>query len=223
MEYGIDTSYAQGAVNWAKVQAASSIKTPSGVIAQKVSFAIIKATGEETAGDRPFRDSQFARSWKMCGEIGLRRGAYHFLDGGAGSAPGKVEAEFFLKIIEEAGGFKDGDILPVVDVEWPPRGGEYFEVEQLADYLETIENSINTQVTLYTGRWYWDKIKDKDLLFWCARGRPLWVAAYTQAVPKAPAPWTNWDIWQFTDKGRVDGIDGNVDVNRAININMVSQ
>jgi len=45
---------------------------------------------------------------------------------------------------------------------------------------------------------------------------PLWVAHYTTAAaPYMPVGWTSWLIWQYTSSGRVDGISGNVDMNRA--------
>ncbi|HSD89048.1 MAG TPA: GH25 family lysozyme, partial [Kofleriaceae bacterium] len=53
---------------------------------------------------------------------------------------------------------------------------------------------------------------------WFGRGAPelatqqLWLAHYTPACPAIPAPWLRWKIWQFTDTGRVDGIDGFVDL-----------
>jgi lysozyme len=53
---------------------------------------------------------------------------------------------------------------------------------------------------------------------WTLRGAPeiasqiLWVAHYTTTCPTLPSPWTRWKFWQYTDNGRVDGIDGVVDL-----------
>lgn len=47
------------------------------------------------------------------------------------------------------------------------------------------------------------------------KNHPLWVAHYTSAAkPRIPAPWSFWTFWQYTDRGRVAGIAGGVDINR---------
>jgi len=51
---------------------------------------------------------------------------------------------------------------------------------------------------------------------------PLWLAAFGDndgSVPNwtngptVPKPWARYDLWQYTDKGRIAGIDGTVDMN----------
>lgn len=43
----------------------------------------------------------------------------------------------------------------------------------------------------------------------------LWQARYSSSEPAVPTNiWPAWSLWQFTDKGQVDGITGNVDCNR---------
>lgn len=43
----------------------------------------------------------------------------------------------------------------------------------------------------------------------------LHVAHYTKASqPYIPKGWDDWDLWQYTNKGRIPGIKGNVDFNR---------
>lgn len=41
---------------------------------------------------------------------------------------------------------------------------------------------------------------------------PLWVADWTAAVPDAPPPWNSWSAWQWSNVGRVDGVEGAVDL-----------
>ena len=45
-------------------------------------------------------------------------------------------------------------------------------------------------------------------------GYSIWCAKYSSANPKIAAP---YDIWQYSSKGSVDGIDGNVDMNYMYN------
>jgi lysozyme len=46
---------------------------------------------------------------------------------------------------------------------------------------------------------------------------PLWIANYVsnpeKNLPTLPKGWNEWKIWQFTDKGRINGYKGNIDLN----------
>lgn len=46
-----------------------------------------------------------------------------------------------------------------------------------------------------------------------AASHPLWLASYT-LIAHAPAPWSDWTLWQYTGSGRRAGIIGPVDVSR---------
>lgn len=194
----IDVSKYQGVIDWARA-------------APHIEGAFIKATGEETAGPIPFRDARFAYNWVAARATGVRVGAYHFMDGGKDSASGKDEAEFFLATVGE---FRPGDFRPVLDVEWPPKSGREFQIEQLGEAVEYIRQRVGWPI-IYTGRWYWDQIVDSsdfEELLPC----PLWIASYTASPPPAPKPWDSAALWQYTDKGTVPGIAGHVDCNRVL-------
>lgn len=195
----IDVSKYQGYIDWPKIQEA-------GVIA-----AWIKATGEETAGPVPFKDARFIGNWN--GAKGhVKRGAYHFMDGGHGSASGRVEADFFADTVEAAGGW--GELLPVIDVEWPTTAKD-FDVYQLGEMIERVRERAQAVPIIYTGRWYWDAIPDREIVFDLVKDCPLWIASYTKECPPPPKPWSKVDLWQYTSKGRVNGIVGDVDMNRC--------
>lgn len=220
-QFIIDVSFYQGDIDWHTVASATRIDWPGGFAEGPgvVAGAIIKATGEETQGDKPFRDSKFIANWEGINKTMLRRGPYHFMDGGVGSATGKTEAIFFASVVDIHRGLQDNyDFVPWVDVEWPPKGGQDFDIDQLAEFLWEAEERMGSVVGVYTGRWYWPNIKDEELRVWCGTGRPLWLASYPDTInlatpPKPPAPWKEIDIWQFTDKARVPGIKGGVDLN----------
>lgn len=198
----IDVSRHQGYIDW-------------GLVKGNIDAAIIKATGEETAGPLPFRDARFLGNVNATRALGIRIGAYHFMDGGRDSASGKAEAEFFLKAVEFAGGLRPGDIIPTLDVEWPPHSGRAFQIEQLGEAVEFLRVRLGKYPMIYTGRWYWDQIIDAadfEELAPC----PLWVASYTPSCPPAPQPWSRVTLWQYTNKGTVSGINGDVDMNRLV-------
>lgn len=217
----IDVSKYQGYIDWGLVKAADHALWPGGRAEGPIAAAVIKATGEETAGPVPFKDARFLGNWNGARGAGVVRGAYHFMDGGRGSASGKAEAEFFLQAVDAAGGFKPGDLAPVLDVEWPPKSGAEFQLEQLGEAVEFIRQRVAWPI-IYSGRWYWQAIPDaadfEELAADPDGGRrcPLWIASYTRERPRAPAPWRDPDdvaLWQYTDKARVAGVPGPVDLN----------
>lgn len=210
---GIDVSYAQATIDWSRVKAADHVISPSGRIDGPVGFAFIKATGEEIG--RLFRDGRFIDNWKGARAAGVVRGAYHFMNGAAGSADGRAEADKLLEAISAAGGLAPGDLRPALDVEWPPKSGALFQIEQLTECVEAVRDALGVAPIVYTGRWYWDDITGADCFGWLDES-PLWLASYTPAVPKPPKLWTETALWQFTNKGRVDGINGPVDLNRLL-------
>ena len=84
--------------------------------APNVVGGIIKAT-EGTNFDTTW----FDKNWPLLREVGgdrygqtWFRGAYHFLKF---NRDGVAQANFFLDAIDNAGGFDEGDIIPIVDVE----------------------------------------------------------------------------------------------------------
>lgn len=204
---GIDVSYHQGAIDWDAVARGGATFND---VRSPVQFAVIKAGGEEIG--RPFTDPAFKRNWLNSRVAGIRRGCYWFMNGAAGSKSGTEEAKYFLDAIHQAGGLKAGDIVPVLDVEWPPKSGSLFEIRQLHEAIAHIVGVLGVYPMLYTGAWYWNDIRgihESDLPARC----PLWVSGYNKKCPEPPEPFGAADIWQFTDKGTVDGISGPVDLN----------
>lgn len=44
----------------------------------------------------------------------------------------------------------------------------------------------------------------------------LWLAEYNNwSSPQLPHGWNDWDIWQYSATGKLNGIQGNVDLNRS--------
>lgn len=215
MEPMIDVSYHQGGINWSEVASNRKIYWPKGTWEAPIGAAAIKATGEEIG--RLFVDPRFNENWKAAGDAGIRRGAYHFLNGAGGTKGGEEEADFFLTAIEKAGGWRyEHDLLPIVDVEFPVNA-KRFDPEQLMGFLDYFgENAVTSlcKPIIYTGKWYWDAIGGAELAL--VSDHMLWLAAYVDTVPPPPRPFTEVAIWQFTDKGRIDGINAPVDVNRVM-------
>ena len=75
----------------------------------------------------------------------------------------------------------------------------------------------HTPVRIYSNKWEWEAITLQPS--W-AREFGFHVAAYPDNPdsltyrPQVPAPWNDWEMWQYSSTGRLPGIAGNVDLNR---------
>lgn len=149
---------------------------------------------------KSYLDPTFKQRYAEAIAGGMPVSSYHFLE--AGDPVGQMQ--WYLKNLN-------------------PRQGERVcldhestaslpELKQAVSYLHG--DSRGLEITIYSGHLIKDQLgSTKDELLATAS---LWIAHYTSASsPTWPeATWPNWTLWQFTDKARVPGIEGNVDGNR---------
>jgi lysozyme len=180
---GIDVSHFQGTVNWQEVKQAG------------MKFAIVKATEGQTTVD-----SQFNNNWQNIKAEGLLRGAYHFFDAGI---DGTSQANHFLQIAQ----VEAGDLPPVLDVESAASASNATILQEVQNWLDTVEQALNRLPMIYTTASFWNSHLNNSF------GKyPLWVAEYGVSVPKIPAGWSNWQFWQYSQSGSVEGVSGSVDM-----------
>lgn len=186
MVRGIDVSDYQGTVNWTAV-------AKSGV-----EFAITKATEGGT-----FVADSFHRNWSGIRSAGLVRGAYHFY---RPRTDALAQANLFLNMVK----LEPGDLPPVLDIERDD-GVEPERVRAgIQSWLVRVESATGRRPILYTYPGFWEGLGNWQEF----RDYPLWIAHYTTAArPWVPGGWGTWTMWQFTDRGTVDGVTGPVDVN----------
>lgn len=180
----VDISHHQpDPIDWAKVKA-------SGVVG-----VIHKAT--EGTG---YRDPNYTARKKAAKAAGLLWGAYHFASGADVS---KQVAWFVAKAAPEP------DDLLALDYE--DNAASQMSIEQAREFIRLVEQTTTRSCVLYSGNTVKQALGRKVDLFLAERR--LWLAQYSQRpVPQsswALAPW----LWQYSDKGTVPGIKGNVDVN----------
>lgn len=185
---GIDVSHYQGKVEWDKV-AASGRK-----------FAICKASQGTT-----FIDPMFDENFQAVEAAGLVSGAYHFFDPKVGAI---AQAEHFLSLITGA-----KSLLVALDVE-EADGWDALTHQQIAqmvnDWMDTVQEAVHGKPLLYCGRPF-----AKKYLGEVATGYyPIWFAWDQGANTPVPPGWANYAIEQYTPKGQVPGIIGDVDLNR---------
>lgn len=163
--------------------------------------AIIKASEGST-----HKPAWFVESWpKVKSGGGPRygidwfRGAYHYLR--IMSSSPTTQAQAYLAQVEAGGGWSDGDLWPIVDVE--KGGNEGATKTQVIDvcsrFAETILRETGRAPMLYGGSWLRELgIRDR---MGC---QLLWVPRYTATLPATTYTSLGFDLsntwgWQYTD------------------------
>lgn len=184
--YGIDISQYQGDISWIDINTIYD-QVP-------VDFVFIRATMGETA-----KDKRFAVNWKAAQSRTKLRGAYHYFRPNENSIR---QARNFISTVE----LRPGDLPPVLDIEERPRKQPMDSLKVgLKRWLNEVEKHYGIQPILYSGDSYFTDFLEKEFSDYV-----LWIANYNFWVDK---PKKHWNFWQFSERGYVRGIKGNVDLN----------
>lgn len=189
--FGIDVSHHQSVIDWGKVAGA-------GVV-----FSFLKATEAST-----FVDRRFAYNWRETKKQGVLRGSYHFF---RPHAPVERQISNFLNT---QGKLESGDLPPVLDLEVPESWRSLSLKKRIAivrQWLDAVEAALGIKPIIYLSSSFPADVLGSDPFL---KNYLLWVANYKVSRPRVPAPWTNWNFWQFSETGRVTGVPtGAVDLN----------
>jgi lysozyme len=180
---GIDVSHHQGAIDWPKVAA------------DDVAFVYLKAT---EGGDH--RDRRFAENWRASRAAGIDAGAYHFF---TFCRPGAEQAQNFLAVVPIA----HDALPPAVDLEFGGNCGRIPDAatmrRELDAFLAPVERAYAKPALLYVTPEFLDAYRA------ALPDRALW----RRSILRAPDDSAPWLVWQYHNRGRVDGIRGPVDLN----------
>ena len=183
---GFDVSEYQSKINWEQIYHIEE--------AFELSYVFIRATAGK---DRI--DSRFEENWKGAKARKLIRGAYHYYRPNENS---KEQATNFINNVT----LQKGDLPPVLDIEKLPKTQSVERLKVgLRNWLTAVEKHYGVKPIIYSGESYY-----KDFLKEEFSAYPLWIANYNF--------WRNdlesdWQFWQFTEKAKIEGIDGMVDLN----------
>ena len=168
-------------------------------VAGQVAAVYIKAT--EGVGSV---DARFAANWLGAQNYSIPVGAYHFF---RTDQDAQAQAEHFLSTVQ------GGDLDPVLDIEIIHKPIKQSLADAIAAYIQAVGNALQSKrVMIFTGPSFWTGSMGNITDF---AGQPLWTAEYTnRPAPRLYGGWTSYRYWQYTDKGRVAGIRGNVDLSR---------
>lgn len=189
---GIDVSKWNGNIDW------NAVKNSG------VNFVIIRCGYRGSSEGTLIEDPKFRANIKGAQAAGLRVGVYFFTQ-----AVNEVEAvEEASMVISLCKGYSLS--FPVyLDVEGSNGRGDRISAEQrtanIKAFCGTIKNA-GYQVGVYANKtWFTSKINTSQIT-----GYKIWLAQYASQVTYTGS---RYDMWQYTSKGKVTGISGNVDMN----------
>lgn len=194
---GIDVSHNNGTINWKKVKNDS----------QNIQFAYIKATQ-----GIDFVDPKFVANVQACKAAGIKWGAYHYATWNNHDilSDARFEAANFLSKIKMLG---TPDMPLVLDAESndkPP-----LSPEELLSFIQTFLSEVTKagyEVMLYSFPSWLNSYLPKNH----GLGKyKLWLADYNGPLNPVNG-WSSAYMHQYTDSGKVSGIDGNVDMNKLL-------
>jgi GH25 family lysozyme M1 (1,4-beta-N-acetylmuramidase) len=192
---GIDVSHWQGSIDWAQVAAAG------------MRFAIAKATD-----GRDYVDPTYVIN-KVGAELnGIVFGAYHFARPGTGANDAVLEADHFVDNAD----LGPGSLIPVLDIEKNEQNMSKARITAwILDWLDRVTERLGVRPMVYTSPNGWLNRTGDTTAVVDAGYTVLWVAHWGVSQPTVPAEnWggNGWTFWQYTSKGSVPGIGGNVDL-----------
>lgn len=153
----------------------------------------IKATEGTT-----YRDNYLDTNYSNAHYAGLKTGFYHFL---VGTSSPETQATNFYNAIKD----KSSELIPMLDIETSFNGLMDYVLRFIAKFKEI--SGMNIGVYTYTG--FMDNLDNRLASY------PLWEANYNNAPWSLPSNniWSNRVGHQYTEKGKVNGINTNVDLN----------
>ena len=181
----IDVSDHQDKIDWQKVNA-------DGIVGAIIRFA-----------DGTTLDKRFTENMKAAKAAGLHIGSYIY-----SRAKTKAEAESEAERLYNACKPYDLDMPLYIDV----------EAKGLEKYADTVAQAFLNKMAKLGGRggvysylvWWNNYLKETARDY---SANPFWIAQYNETMDYKPAE--KMGMWQYTSEGRVDGIKGNVDMDKC--------
>lgn len=190
---GIDVSKWNGEIDWDKVKKAG------------VEFVIIRAGYRGSVTGSLVVDPCFEQNIKGAARAGLDTGVYFFTQ-----AVNEVEAVEEASMIVEL--LKEYDVQYPVFIDTESAGGDGradgLDVAARTAVCQAFCNTMESEgyrAGVYASRsWYYNQLTVDKL-----QNYYIWLAEYRSE----PLYQGRYHMWQYTSKGQVDGIEGNVDMN----------
>ena len=194
MKKGIDVSSHQGTINWGKVKQTG------------IEFAIIRLG----YGDNIERqdDTQFLNNVNGCIANNIPFGVYlySYATNLTGNASIQSEIEHCKRQLDKISKKPFCVYIDMEDASTEKLGKDrltYFAEE----FCEKIKD-MGYKAGVYANQYWFNTFLNVSKI--ASFGNSIWCAKYSDTKPNISS---NYDIWQYSSTGRVDGINGNVDMN----------
>ena len=164
------------------------------VDSKKYKFVIMKATE-----GKDFLDTDFSYNWINAQLNGFKVGAYHFF---SMSSSGKEQAIYYISKVPNI----ENSLPPVIDIEI---SSKYLQTEvkkELKDMIEIFEKYYKKRVVLYVTYKTYDAFIKGDF-----SENPIWIS--DKKFYPSLSDDRKWSIWQYSSRGRINGIYGFTDKN----------
>lgn len=188
---GIDVSEWQGTIDFEEVKEAG------------IDIVYIRAS-EGTS----YIDPYFKENYENAKVNGLKTGFYHYVTART-VEEAREEAEFFVSNIKGT----EPECKLAMDFEsfGDLSKDQINEISKV--FLETVQTLSGKECVIYSDVYNAREIFDEEL----AKKYAIWVADYFVEEPADNGKWSSWVGFQYTDQGRINGIDGNVDRDKFTN------
>lgn len=180
---GVDVSHYNQDIDWKKLET------------EGVKFAYIKATEGSS-----YIDPDFKSNWADVNKTKIRRGAYHFY---TMCSSGKTQAQNFIKNVPK----DDNALIPVIDAEIYndcTKQADHNVADEIGIMSDMMEEYYGCRPIIYTTKDFINKyLINKHMR------EKYWIRSINMP------PWfydRGTVFWQYQDKGRRKGIDGNLDL-----------
>ena len=187
-QIGIDVSGWQGQIDFEKIKKAG------------VEFIMIRVGGTRGTNGEYFVDKYFKRNIEEANKHGIKAGIYFYSYANSNKSAIR-DAEWVLKQI------KDYDIDLPIAFDWEEWAYfndynlSFFGLTSMAEsFLDTVEAE-GYEGMLYSSKSYLESI-------WLPTKYDIWLAHYTNQTNYQG----KYKLWQLCDNGKIDGIEGTVDI-----------
>lgn len=173
----------------------------------KIDFKEVKKAGIDvvyirTSEGTDYVDPYFKENYEEARKNDLKIGFYHYLTAKT-TEEAIQEANFFVSNIKETN--PDCKLAMDFEVFGNLSKSEINEISKI--FLETVEKLTKKECVIYSDAFNATEIFNEEL----AKKYAIWVADYFVEEPANNGKWSSWVGFQYTDRGKIKGIDGSVD------------
>lgn len=190
--FGIDVSRHNGTINWTAVKASG------------VDYVIIRCGYRGSSTGALIQDQNFVTNIKGATAAGLKVGIYVF-----SQAVNEVEAVKEASLAVSCA--KGYNLTYPIFIDTESSGGRADKIDKATRtavvnaFCQTVVNS-GYKAGIYASKtWFEDKLNMSNI----SGSYKIWLAQYAAA----PTYKGRYDMWQYSSKGKISGINGNVDLN----------